>query len=241
MKVMTINFSNKSTKVNNTQFSQMLLALSSFLTGVCADWGFSPINVVSSPSASLSNPANNTIFLFDNTDQAGALGYHYEYNGLAIGEVFAKTILDYAGSTAILYKSPTSPTISSVLCHEVLEMIGNQYANRWWMDNDGTLWAAELCDPVQNNIITVTIAGGQKVAMSDYILPLWSIPDATHRMGNFNKLNTLTAPFTIKNGYAITLQGESVVIKYGEGFPDELKSVALKDKEEIIQKFGLKT
>lgn len=238
---MTINFCNKSTKISAQQFSQMLLALSIYTSNVTSDWGLSPVNIVSVPNASLSSPANNTIFLFDNTDQAGALGYHYEYKGLAIGEVFAKTILDYAGSTAILYKNTTSPTVSSVLCHEVFEMIGNQFANRWWMDNYGTLWAAELCDPVQNNIYTVTIAGGVKVAMSDYILPLWSIPDATHSMGNFNKMNTLTAPFTIKNGYGITLEGEYLVIKYGDGFPDELKSRAEQDKQELIEKFSLKS
>ncbi len=238
---MTINFCNKSTKVNNTQFSQILLALSTYASNVTADWNLSPINIVSVPNASLSSPANNTIFLFDNADQAGALGYHYEYKGLAVGEVFAKTILDYAGPTAILYKNTTTPTVSSVMCHEFFEMLGNPIANRWWMDNNGTLWAAELCDPVQNNIYTVTIAGNVKVAMSDYILPLWSVPDATRSMGSFNKMNTLTTPFTIKNGYGITLQGEYVVIEYGEGFPEEFKPKAEAAKQEIIQKFGLKS
>ena len=238
---MTINFCNKSTKVNSTQFSQILLALSTYASNVTADWNLAPVNIVSVPNASLSSPANNTIFLFDNADQAGALGYHYEYKGLAVGEVFAKTILDYAGSTAILYKNPTTPTVSSVMCHEFFEMLGNPIANKWWMDNNGTLWAAELCDPVQNNIYTVTIAGGVKVAMSDYILPLWSVPDATHSMGNFNKMNTLTTPFTIKNGYGITLQGEYLVIEYGEGFPEEFKSKAETDRQEIAEKFGLKT
>ena len=237
---MTINFCNKSTKVNSTQFSQMLLALSTYSSNVTSDWGLSPINIVSVPNASLSTPANNTIFLFDTSDQAGALGYHFEYSGLSIGEVFAKTITDYEGASAILYKDAVTPTVSSVLCHEVFEMIGNQFANRWWMDNYGTLWAAELCDPVQNNIYTVTIAGGQKVAMSDYILPLWSIPDATSRMGKFNKMNTLTAPFTIKNGYAITLKGEHVVIQYGDEFPDDKKYIAENSKSELMEKFNLK-
>lgn len=239
MNPLNIYFCNKSTTVNSTQFSQMLFALSLHVTSLVNDWNLSPVNIISTNNASLTNPLNNTIFLFDNADQANALGYHYEYKGLGIGEVFAHTITGYYGNNAILYKDNVTPTVSSVLAHETLELIGNQNTNKWWMDNNGVLWAAEFCDPVQNNIYTITIPGGTKVAMSDYILPNWTVPDATISMGNFNKMNTLTAPFTVKNGYAIQLKNYRVVTVYGENFPEHQKADIEKDAQTIKQKFKM--
>jgi len=230
---MTINFCNKSTKVNNTQFSQILLALSNYATNLTNAWNLSPINVVSTPNASLTNPNANTVFLFDNTNQAGALGYHFEQKGYAVGEVFAETTLGYYGSNAILYNG-TLPTVSSVMCHETFEIIVNQYANRWWMDINGNLWAGEVCDPVENDIYVVTIPGGTKVSMSNFVYPLWSIPDATSSMGQFDFLNTLHAPFTIKNGYAIVLDDENVIIRYGDTFSGDT-SIAVKCQQRIAQ------
>ena len=232
-KPMTLYFCNKSTKVNNTQFSQMLLALSNYTTNLTSAWNLAPVNIVSTPNASLTHPTENTIFLFDNTDQAGALGYHYEQNGFAVAEIFAETTLGYYGSNSILYNG-SNPTVSSVLCHETFEMIVNQYANRWWMDINGNLWAAEVCDPVENDLYTVTIPGGTKVSMSNFVYPLWAIPDATRSMGQFDFLNIIHAPFTIKNGYAIVLTNESVVIQYGETFSGDT-SLAEKCKQRVLK------
>jgi hypothetical protein len=187
----------------------MVKAINTLLTSLCNDWNLSQIQLL---IGSGNNYPNNSIFLLDYTDSPGALGYHYEESGLAIGKVFAKTILGYGG--AILYKDSTTFTVSQCLCHELLEMIGNNETNKWYLDNNGIFWAGELCDPVESNLIIYTLPGNIKVALSDYVLPNWFSPDSTIRP--FNKLNTLTTPFSLSpGGYAIIIDNYNVEEVFG--------------------------
>jgi hypothetical protein len=220
---------NRSTVVSTDQFQKMIKAINTFLVTLCNDWNLQPVQLVASPY----NPrttAPNTIFILDNSDEPGALGYHYEENGNAIGKVFAKTILQYGG--VVLYKDNSTMTVAQCLCHELLEMIGNATVNKWYLDNEGVFWAAELCDAVQDNLWVVTLAGNVKVGLSDYVLPNYFSPDSTQRP--FNKMNTLSAPLTVDHyGYAITIQGNDVIAIYGSKFPEEKKVDVVKDIDEL--------
>lgn len=80
--------------------------------------------------------------------------------------------------------------------------------------NTGELFAGEVCDPVQNNIVVVTLPSGTNVGVCDWILPGWQ--DAQNTTGPFNHMNTLTAPFQIKNGYAMIIKNSKVISVYGE-------------------------
>ena len=232
---MIIYVSNQSTVVNNTQFQQMLTAMNQFLLTLCSDWSISTVQVfqaVTTPTSIM----NNTIFIFDNTDSPGALGYHFDVNGFAVGKVFARTITQYGG--AVLYKDATTMTVAQCLCHEALEMIGNANINKWFLDNKGVFWAGELCDAVENNLITVTLPGNIRVGLSDYVLPSWFSPNTTRRP--FNKLNTLTGPFKLDRlGYSITIKNNRVVSVYGQSYPENKKADVESDVNEIKEKFGL--
>jgi len=211
---MRIYVCNQSTVVSNSQVQKMILAMNTFLITLCKDWSITTVQMFQSFSTP-SKILDNTIFIFDNSDSPDALGYHFDVEGLAVGYVFAKTIIDYGGD--VLYKDATTSTVSQCLCHEALEMIGNANVNKWFLDNKGAFWAGELCDAVESNIITVTLPGNVKVAMSDYVLPNWFSPNSTKRP--FNKLNTLTGPFKIdKWGYSIVIKNNRVVAVWGQSF-----------------------
>jgi hypothetical protein len=220
---------NRSTVVSTDQFQKMIKAINPFLVTLCNDWNLQPAQLVAT-SYNPRTTAPNTIFILDNSDEPGALGYHYEENGNPIGKVFAKTILQYGG--AVLYKDNSTMTVAQCLCHELLEMIGNATVNKWYLDNNGIFWAAELCDAVESNLWVVTLAGNVKVGLSDYVLPNYFSADSTQRP--FNKMNTLSAPFTVDHyGYAITIQGNDVVAIYGSKFPEEKKVDVVKDIDEL--------
>lgn len=196
---------NQSTAVTTLNLQNMVKAINTFLVTVCSDWGIAPTQIV---IGSGSNHPNNSIYIMDYTDVDGALGYHDETAGKAYGKIFARTILGYGG--AILYKDNHTFTVASVLCHELLEMIGNNEVDKWYLDNNGILWAGELCDPVESNLIVYTLPGNVKVGLSDYVLPSWFSPDTTARP--FNKANTITAPFTLDSG------GYGIILVINDGY-----------------------
>ena len=234
---------NQSTVVSTQNLQNMVKAINIYLITFCNDWGLAPIQLVISTS---SVHPNNSIYMLDDTDSPGALGYHDEINGKSYAKIFARTILGYGG--VILYKDSHTFTVAQVLSHELLEMIGNSEVSKWYLDNNGTLWAGELCDAVESNIILYTLPGNIKVGLSDYVLPSWFSPDTTTRP--FNKLNTIQTPFELDFG------GYSIIIEITSGYIDTIYGSAhisgtsslvsinaaniAKDVTEISKKFGLK-
>jgi hypothetical protein len=104
--------------------------------------------------------------------------------------------------------------VAQTLAHEVFELIIDPRCNTWWMNyNTGQLYAAEVCDPIQSNIVAVTLNTGVNAGMSDWILPSWQ--DVQNTTGPFNHNNTLTMPFEIKNGYALVINNGKVNSVYG--------------------------
>jgi hypothetical protein len=131
------------------------------------------------------------VYLLDDADTAGALGYHDEdEHGVPYGKVFTKISLQYG-------------SVSSVLSHEVIELFLDPPCNRFAIDfNTGVLYAVEGGDPVENDSYD---AGG--IEVSNFIMPAWF--DLTPQAGDhFDWLGKLTAPFTMtKGGYLIYMQG----------------------------------
>jgi hypothetical protein len=95
----------------------------------------------------------------DDSDQAGALGYHdITHSGNPIGFVFAKTDMDYNLSWTV------------TASHELLEMLGDPYANIGVQINDNTWVAYESCDAVEADELGYDIGG---TLVSDFMLPSW--------------------------------------------------------------------
>jgi hypothetical protein len=200
---------NQTSAINQQNLQYIVKSINMLLISVCNDWSLSPIQLSIGTG---NNFPNNSLLLQDYTDSPGALGYHYEQNGNSYAKIFVRTILGYGG--ALLYKDQTTFTVAQCICHELLEMIGNNQTNKWYLDNNGIFWAGELCDPVESNLIVYTLPGNVKVGLSDYVLPNWFGADSTRRP--FNKLNTLSTPFSIAaGGYAIIIDNYNIIEIYG--------------------------
>lgn len=132
------------------------------------------------------------VTIFDNADQAGALGYHDFENDMPDGKVFAKTVLDDGGTW-----SQGSLSVTTTLSHEVLELFVDPYADFWSDYPNGDTVALECCDPVEDESYTI---GG--IAMSNFVGSRWFRDGA----GPYDWTQSLTKPFQYTNGGYIILR-----------------------------------
>ena len=101
--------------------------------------------------------------IFDDADQAGALGYHdLTTKGLPLGKVFARTTLKDGGKVSVTFS------------HEVLEMLGDPDINLSTFvplkNGQARLYAYEVCDAVEADRLGYAIGG---VTVSDFVTPAW--------------------------------------------------------------------
>jgi hypothetical protein len=106
-------------------------------------------------------PASGTwwVVFLDNSDQADALAYHDLTNeGLPISKVFVKTLLADKAS------------VSVGATHEICEMAVDPWLNSAYQDHQGTFWAGEICDPVEDDQYGYLIG---KTLVTDFVTPNW--------------------------------------------------------------------
>ena len=223
MNFVKIAILNKSTLVNDVEVSRMTTAVRIQTREAAKFWE------MKSPSVRFFKDETKVPFdfckvcLFDDADVAGALGYHDDGpDGKPYGRVFVKISVDNGIS------------VSSVLSHEVLEILGDPQAN-YWADNynDGKSYALELCDPVEGDAYTIDV-NGVAVEVSNYVLPAWFDPNPPHG-SSYDKLGKLTQPFKMTpGGYVIVRNQGNVFQVFGNDFPEWKKNIKL-------QKFGSRT
>lgn len=134
-------------------------------------------------------PGHWPVYIFDNSDVAGALGYH-DYDpvtGMPIGKVFVKTDEQYGLQ------------ISVTMSHEILEMLVDIQcldSVQCNPSNAAEFWAKELCDPVEADADGYVLEG---VRLSDFVLPAYFFAP-TGSTGPFDYMKRLTAPRTLRPG-----------------------------------------
>lgn len=143
------------------------------------------IRVVSKPT-----PGHWYLWVLDDSDTAGALGYHTTTDGLPTGKVFAKTDQHYGLS------------VSVTLSHEVCEMVGDPHASLCYQRDPSVFGAYELCDPCEADALGYTIDG---VLVSDFVLPAWFDGGP----GPYTYNNTIGAPGALAPGGYISLWSQS--------------------------------
>jgi len=191
----------------------MISALNIMLPAFCTTWSLKQYSCVAAPATT--KPGTNGLYcvFLDTSTSAGALAFHTENANIPYGNVFVKTILQYGGAI-LMGQNNTVPTVAQAFTHEIFEMLINQNVNIWWQQSNGTLVPAEVCDPVQGNVVPVKV-GSITVGLSDYILPAWSDPQSTR--GPYNFLNTLSRPFQMaKGGYLVTMKAGVISYVYGQ-------------------------
>lgn len=108
------------------------------------------------------------IVVLDNSDQAGALGYHeLTRQGLPLGKIFAKLDLDNGSSW------------TATLSHELLEMLADPWINWCAVGSDNRIYALEVCDAVEADNLGYMIDG---VLVSDFVTPAWFEPTCADRL-----------------------------------------------------------
>jgi hypothetical protein len=148
--------------------------------GVDADLNFIP--------AGSAPPAGTWwLSILDDSDQAGALGYHdLTPDGLPLGKVFAATDLKYG--------SRWSVTAS----HELLEMLADPNINLTVFvqnaNTSGTLFAYEVCDACEADNLGYKIGN---VLVSDFVYPSWFEDFRAKGSTQFDKGNHIQSPFQL--------------------------------------------
>jgi len=214
----TIYCVNNSTLLKTSDMILMITALNTLLPAFCATWSTKKYNVAIAP---INFRATGAYCIFaDDADVAGALAYHTETLNIPVSKIFVKTVLKYGGAV-LLGATNSVGTVAQAFSHEIFEMIANMNVNIWWQLNSGYLVPGEVCDPVQGNIVRVSV-GSAVVGLSDYILPDWADPQATK--GPYNYLNTLTRPFTLaRGGYVALMRNGTIKNVFGMEASDYVK------------------
>ncbi len=172
-------------------------------------------HVVFTPTNSSILAGSYVIGIFDTSDQPGALGWHTEdVYGNVFGKVFVSPVLDNGGTTLV-----GNLTVASVLSHEILEAFIDPAISDWSQADDGTLYAREVGDPVENDSYVVH-TGGLNVGVSNFVLPAWF--DSQAKVGSrYDWLNNLHAPFTMTpGGYVVYMIAGAVQQKFGDQYPE---------------------
>jgi hypothetical protein len=104
-------------------------------------------------------------------------------------------------------KGETAISVSSILCHEILEILGDPYGNNRNLDQNGSYKIHEISNPVEGNVIVYTPSTGPAIQVADFVL-----------MNFFNK-NSINGPYSLaefltikKNGSAHPNLGTKVTV-----------------------------
>ena len=130
------------------------------------------------------------LVILDDSDQAGALGYHdLTSEGLPIGKVFAGSDL----------KAGTSWTVTA--SHELLEMLADPNINLTVFvqnsNTSGNLYAYEVCDACEDDSLGYMI---DNILMSDFVYPSWFETFRTEGSTQFDRMNKIQNPLQLLAG-----------------------------------------
>jgi hypothetical protein len=159
-------------------------------------WGY-PVKLYTPKKA---KPTDWQLVFLDDTDRAGQLAFHeLTKKGQPVSKVFVKSTLE-AGES-----------VSRAACHELFEMVIDPLANLWADAADGTQYAYELSDAVEDDSFEV-----DGIEMSNFLYPAWFEPYKHPKGTKFDHLGRLRKPFTMtKGGYVIIRKNGKVTEEFG--------------------------
>ena len=159
-------------------------------------WGY-PVKLY---NTKVPKPTDWQFVYFDDADTAGALGYHdLTKDGQPVAKVFVKTTL------------ADNQLVSVTASHELFEMVIDPIANLWAEAADGTEYAYEMSDPVEEDTFLV-----DGIQMSNFVHPSWFEPFKHPPGTKFDHLGLLKKPFAMtKGGYVIIKKKGKVTEVFG--------------------------
>lgn len=128
------------------------------------------------------------LHIMNDSDQAGALGYHDETaEGHPLMKVFAKTDRDYGYDSDI------------TTMHEIFEALADPYICLAAQTSNTQFYGYEVGDPVEDDQFAYTRKGrdGKLVKISDFVTPNWFQPGFP---GPYDKCEHVTKPLQVLSG-----------------------------------------
>lgn len=183
--MLVISVLNESTTVADEDVRRLLPAVSTqWNRDLKAAWG---VRQAEFSLVAQGKPAQSQswwVALFDNADQASALGYHdLTDEGLPLAKIFVDELRD-------------DETILSIgASHEICELAVDPWLNAAYQDVHGAFWAADICDPVEDDQYGYDIGG---VLVSDFVLPSWY--SRASEAGPYDFMEHTHAPFEVLAG-----------------------------------------
>jgi hypothetical protein len=208
---------NQSTRFTDQSARRAVEACASQLKmHVAPAWDMVPASVVLYPFEDAAPEGADLLVILDDADQADTLGYHdVTPRGNPYARAFAGPVYDNGGSGL-----HGSLSVSATISHEVCEWFGDRFVNLWADNGQGTKYAVELCDPVQQDAYEV---GG--VAVSNFVTKRYFDHRAPEE-SKFDHMGKLTGPFTMTPGGCVMIQRSGTVRHhYGRHFPDWRKTL----------------
>jgi len=189
MKNIEVVVINESTVVTDEVVQGAIPALQTQVTRDFAPvWGFD-VDLRFIPSGNTPPSGSWWLVILDNSDQAGALGYHdLTSEGLPMSKVFAKTDQQYGEEWTV------------TASHELLEMLADPNINLTVFEeshNGGRLYAYEVCDACESDKFGYEI---NNVQVSDFVFPAWFESFRKPNSTQFDFGNHIKKPFHLLSG-----------------------------------------
>ena len=162
--IQSVGVINVSSICPDDEIRHYVAALQTFMPEFCAAWGLPHVDVGFMPAGQAVPDGMWVQVIADDSDQAGALGYH-EMSRLnyPIGFTFAGTDKKFGQS------------VSVTLSHELWEMLGDPFIDRTVQAPDGRVFIVENADAVESDdhAIVIPMPTGPPVLLSDFVLPTY--------------------------------------------------------------------
>ncbi len=181
---------NSSTVLKDEEVAPVVAALQTQVTRDFAPvWGIDAV-LTFITDGNVPPPSSWQLIILDNSDQAGALGYHdLTPVGFPLGKVFAGTDKQYGLSWSV------------TASHELLEMLADPDINLTALvqssSTAGRLYAYEVCDACEDDSYGYTI---DSVLVSDFVYPSWFETFWQKGATQFDHQNRMESPFEILSG-----------------------------------------
>lgn len=189
VKPVVVDCINACTAVSDDEIKKCVDALQIQLTRDFATvWdagAMTKLNFISKSSGKKGRATTRWLTFLDNSDVAGALGYHdLTTSGRPLGKVFVKTNIDDSASWTV------------AASHELLEMTADPEIN-WSAQNpaDNKFYALEVGDPVEADQFGYEIDG---VRVSNFVYPAYF--DAYKKGRKLDFMGKVQAPYQLLSG-----------------------------------------
>jgi len=188
--VMHVSIINASTIITDTEAAATVAALQIQTSRDFAPaWGIDA-TLTFVPKGHTAAATDWQLAILDNSDQAGALGYHdITSTGRPLGKIFAKTDKQYGLAWSV------------TASHELFEMLVDPWVNLTVFDQRtntaGRLYAYEVCDACEDDSFGYKI---NNILLSDFVTPAWFEGWRTTGSTKFDFQNHIHAPFALLSG-----------------------------------------